>query len=537
MPSLRYLDADGKERTLDLHDEPVTIGRSPACAVIFDHELVSREHARIQRQDAGRFLIRDLGSRNKTFVNGQAVAEVVLMSGDVVRIGEFVIEFLDDRIRAAGGELDFLTPDRVEPAHSEWVKAKAPVALMCAQIEQIARLGAATRIAARPEDVADAALAQLLLDVAAERGFVALRGEGKRELKLVCQRGLRRAPGGSMIPVSQAFVYAIVLQQVAGRYPASNSNLTTDAGYASTAMAAPLTHNGDIVGVVYVDRPSDRKRAFPVTALAYLEAAGAHIGSLMAYATQRLAGSAAREESAHVAVLRQLQAHLSCDPPTNELHETAIARQQGRCRCGDLFDLFFVEDHRGYLLMLDGGGAGVSGFTQAAAIRAGVRAAISTQDAHLLDPAPVFDAVNRMIAGASVCQPVACTYLGWDAAAGRLAYINAGGPPPLVLAAPGRLITLEQSGLLLGVDPAYAFEATTVDLPERFRLIGVSDGVIDAAMTGEPFSAQRLHELLVAHESYGSAADIAGIILAALKKHLGDGPCDDDATVLVVARR
>ena len=66
------------------------IGRDSACDVHLDHPSVSRRHADIRRQTDGTYAIRDLGSANGTFVDGQRVAGwVPLTKGSVVQIGPY----------------------------------------------------------------------------------------------------------------------------------------------------------------------------------------------------------------------------------------------------------------------------------------------------------------------------------------------------------------------------------------------------------------------------------------------------------------
>jgi len=55
-----------------LEKESFTLGRSADCDIVFGERQVSRFHARIQR-DAQGYLLRDLGSKNGTWVNGEAV--------------------------------------------------------------------------------------------------------------------------------------------------------------------------------------------------------------------------------------------------------------------------------------------------------------------------------------------------------------------------------------------------------------------------------------------------------------------------------
>lgn len=80
--------AGGVDR-FEVEDEPAILGRATDCAVRFhaDHDReVSKRHAELVRRD-GRILLRDLSSRNGTYVNGRLVREVFLRQGDVVRLG------------------------------------------------------------------------------------------------------------------------------------------------------------------------------------------------------------------------------------------------------------------------------------------------------------------------------------------------------------------------------------------------------------------------------------------------------------------
>ena len=65
----------------------LTIGRSSSCDIVIPHSRVSRRHARIETHPDGKVSIRDLGSRNRVFVNGARVAEAYLKPGDEVAIG------------------------------------------------------------------------------------------------------------------------------------------------------------------------------------------------------------------------------------------------------------------------------------------------------------------------------------------------------------------------------------------------------------------------------------------------------------------
>jgi hypothetical protein len=76
-----------------LLDEVTTVGRVEGNGIIITDASVSSKHARLLRSATG-FAIEDVGSRNGTFVNGDAVKEArALTDGDVVRIGKVLLTF------------------------------------------------------------------------------------------------------------------------------------------------------------------------------------------------------------------------------------------------------------------------------------------------------------------------------------------------------------------------------------------------------------------------------------------------------------
>jgi hypothetical protein len=62
------------------------IGRSSACQIVLGDDTVSRRHAELRFED-GRWLLRDLGSSNGTYINGRLVTEAEVRRGDVIHLG------------------------------------------------------------------------------------------------------------------------------------------------------------------------------------------------------------------------------------------------------------------------------------------------------------------------------------------------------------------------------------------------------------------------------------------------------------------
>jgi pSer/pThr/pTyr-binding forkhead associated (FHA) protein len=79
--------------TFLLEQGQVPAGRKPDSEVFLDDVTVSRKHAVFERRDDGSWFVRDVGSLNGTYVNGEQVEETKLANGDEVQIGRFKLTF------------------------------------------------------------------------------------------------------------------------------------------------------------------------------------------------------------------------------------------------------------------------------------------------------------------------------------------------------------------------------------------------------------------------------------------------------------
>jgi transcriptional regulator with PAS, ATPase and Fis domain len=85
-------------RTYVVGDRPLLVGRVGAVGdgVELDDDRVSRQHASIERR-ARQWIVRDLGSRNGTFLDGERLQGDAQASGDrVVRVGHSVLLLLEE---------------------------------------------------------------------------------------------------------------------------------------------------------------------------------------------------------------------------------------------------------------------------------------------------------------------------------------------------------------------------------------------------------------------------------------------------------
>jgi two-component system, NtrC family, sensor kinase len=91
--TLVILQGPDKGRRFELPDAPLLIGRDGKALPLEDN-TVSRRHAELRQNERGEWILRDLGSSNGTYVNGQrADRPVVLKLGDQFRVGRSLLVF------------------------------------------------------------------------------------------------------------------------------------------------------------------------------------------------------------------------------------------------------------------------------------------------------------------------------------------------------------------------------------------------------------------------------------------------------------
>ncbi len=112
VPSLEVLNGSAEGKKLFLTDEMAefVIGRDPDCSFPINEYVISRRHAQIIKRWGG-IAIRDLESKNGSFVNNRRVVEEYLHDGDRIALGTIVCLFRN--------------PQEINLAHLEDITPKA----------------------------------------------------------------------------------------------------------------------------------------------------------------------------------------------------------------------------------------------------------------------------------------------------------------------------------------------------------------------------------------------------------------------------
>lgn len=93
--NLVFFKKNGSHKVIPVSSSATMIGRRQSCDLRIPLTSVSRKHCQLNH-DNGVWRIRDLGSRNGTYLNGKRVEESVIQAGDSIRIGPLAFMFQVD---------------------------------------------------------------------------------------------------------------------------------------------------------------------------------------------------------------------------------------------------------------------------------------------------------------------------------------------------------------------------------------------------------------------------------------------------------
>ncbi|MBK7951346.1 MAG: FHA domain-containing protein [Deltaproteobacteria bacterium] len=296
------IQEDNRERLFTVGDRPIVIGRAPDCDLHLPHESISRQHARIAREDDG-WVLRDLGSKNGCRVNTFHVNEQVLQHGDRLDLGtlrlyvEIGPESMASRARVIFEEkkapglhtevldlqdLDHLLQGAERGPHLSLFSEKRALTLgtddprpSAETAGELMRLvsGAAESLLScttLPETL-DRILSLVFDNIPVERGVICLLDPESGSIEPMAMRNREGVPDVPMTistNITGAAIsdkQAILIRDTAmdERFGGAESVILLEI---HSAMCAPLLRDGKVSGYLYVDRQS-ASRAFEMPQL------------------------------------------------------------------------------------------------------------------------------------------------------------------------------------------------------------------------------------------------------------------------------
>jgi transcriptional regulator with GAF, ATPase, and Fis domain len=263
--------------TYFLTEPEVRIGRDPSNSLAISDLSLSRRHCVLARK-SDEYTLRDLDSRNGTFVNGRVISEKQLNHGDQISVGESVLVFLlkEDPEEAAVHGVEF--DDRLTQATAQI----RPQDVLYLQPERILReLPAASRLGRNLNvllkisrvvhsisdlDQLQAQILELIFEVVpAERGAILLDGKGNEKFSsLFAHPG--PAKGAEPVRVSRTITRQVMDEGVAilGADVPSSGGLSGVDSLVSfkvrSLLCVPLTVFRRVLGCIYLDTTSPATR-------------------------------------------------------------------------------------------------------------------------------------------------------------------------------------------------------------------------------------------------------------------------------------
>jgi len=89
---LVVMDGPGRGDKITLNKNLIKVGKRDTNDMVIKDKAVSRNHLEVE-YTSDSFLLRDLGSTNGTFLNGNKVKEAYLAPGDLIKLGNTTMEF------------------------------------------------------------------------------------------------------------------------------------------------------------------------------------------------------------------------------------------------------------------------------------------------------------------------------------------------------------------------------------------------------------------------------------------------------------
>lgn len=567
-------------------DQPLlTVGRSVTNHIQIVDRRMSRNHAEVHVA-GNRVVLRDLGSKNGTLLNGLPVnGSMELHHGDRIAFGDTECLFTTDEVPGAPPRSPSAAPP-TDPASTPlpirkadtsasssgfkvvdehlWGRAKQSVRAgfdpaqgtmigtvprgasaedlrdLTKRLEVMYQVTDAIRSVFTLEELLDKIMDIIQNLMHPDRSYLLLTDPKTGELSPAVVKSVDTGDkrevhiSTSITQRSLTEGVAILVSDAAAdmRFNASESIIMNRI---RTAMVAPMIYKQESLGVIYIDTQS-RALAFSNEELEMLTSIANQ--AAVAIVNARLHSQLveqhklAREMEIARAIQMNLLPKTYPDLPGYQLSAMSLpAKQVG----GDYYDFLRLPDQRVGLAIADVSGKGVS----AAILTATTRSYLMSETQH--KETTLFSAVERInkmihrdVAGGQMYVTMVLGYL--DTGDGSIEYINAGHAYPVLIHPNGECEMLKNGGVFLGIMEDSPFEIGEATIPPGGVLVMYTDGVTDILdPQGRAFGQERFLEL-IRDKQHLSAEEIRNSIYQACLKHRGTADQFDDFTLIVCKR-
>jgi adenylate cyclase len=247
-----------------------TVGRHPDNSLQILDRIVSKEHAQIIRQPDGRFLFRDLGSLNGSFLRGARVNEQILIDGDEITLGSTTLTFQEksaadsllQKVTIAPSATEALIRQKIQapPASREFLAEKEifDVEVLRRDYEKLRlahELGRSIGLEVNLDVLLEKIIMKAFDLIPADRGVILLMENGVPTPKIAKTRDGKN----EQIVLSKSILTEVVHHKAS----VLSSDATMDSRFSGahsiimqgirSTMTVPLLHHDELLGIMHLD--------------------------------------------------------------------------------------------------------------------------------------------------------------------------------------------------------------------------------------------------------------------------------------------
>src|SRR4051812_2421827 len=247
-----------------------TIGRHPDNTLQILDRIVSKEHAQIVRQPDGRFLFRDLGSLNGSFLRNERVNEHLLQENDEIMLGSTCLTFQEvsaqesvlQKVTIAPSAGDALIRQKIQapPPSREFLPEKEifDAEVLRRDYEKLRlahELGRSIGLEVNLEVLLEKIIMKAFELIPADRGVILLMEDGVPKPKIARTRDGKN----EQIVLSKSILSEVVTNKAS----VLSSDATMDSRFSGahsvimqgirSTMTVPLIHHDELLGIMHLD--------------------------------------------------------------------------------------------------------------------------------------------------------------------------------------------------------------------------------------------------------------------------------------------
>src|SRR3954453_19731246 len=247
-----------------------TVGRHPDNTLQILDRIVSKGHAQIIKQPDGRFLFRDLGSLNGSFLHGERMSEHILGDGDEITLGSTRLTYQErssedsllQKVPIAPSATEALIRQKIQapPATREFLPEKEifDVEALRRDYEKLRlahELGRSIGLEVNLDILLEKIIMKAFELIPADRGVILLMEDGVPKPKVAKTRDGKN----EQIVLSKSILSEVVTNKASvlssdatmdSRFSAAHSVIMQ--GIRST-MTVPLLHRDELLGIMHLD--------------------------------------------------------------------------------------------------------------------------------------------------------------------------------------------------------------------------------------------------------------------------------------------